>query len=151
MSKYGVISGPYFPVFGLNTGKYGPEITPYLDTFHAVMHSQNLVFRLFTGKDRPNHLTLLWKNNGRKKWDKAPHRIQRNITCKLCFYHGFLYLYISFRKQHWQDFTIKSSNVGKKIVICFLWKLSRWTQQFFKIKYSIKQHRLLPLKFKLKV
>ena len=36
MSKYGVISVPYFPVFGLNTGKYGPEITPYLDTFHAV-------------------------------------------------------------------------------------------------------------------
>ena len=34
MSKYGVISGPYFPVFGPNTGKYGPEITPYLDTFH---------------------------------------------------------------------------------------------------------------------
>ena len=34
--KYGVISGPYFPVFGLNTGKYGPEITPYLDTYHAV-------------------------------------------------------------------------------------------------------------------
>ena len=29
-------SGPYFPVFGLNTGKYGPEKTPYLDTFHAV-------------------------------------------------------------------------------------------------------------------
>ena len=36
MSKYGVISGPYFPVFGLNTGKYGPERTPYLNTFHAV-------------------------------------------------------------------------------------------------------------------
>ena len=42
--KYGVISGPYFSVFGLNaeiyfstnTGKCGPEITPYLDTFHAV-------------------------------------------------------------------------------------------------------------------
>ena len=34
--KCGVISGPYFPVFGLNTGKYGPEITPHLDTFHAV-------------------------------------------------------------------------------------------------------------------
>ena len=31
-----VISGPYFPVFSPNTGKYGPEITPYLDTFHAV-------------------------------------------------------------------------------------------------------------------
>ena len=36
VSKYGVISGPYFHVFGLNTGKYGPEITPYLDTFHTV-------------------------------------------------------------------------------------------------------------------
>ena len=49
VSKYGVISGPYFPVFGLNTerflwisvfspstGKYGREITPYLDTFHTV-------------------------------------------------------------------------------------------------------------------
>ena len=36
VSKYGVISGPNFPVFGLNTEKYGPEITPYLDIFHAV-------------------------------------------------------------------------------------------------------------------
>ena len=37
MSKYGVISGPYLPVFGLNIGKYAPEKTPYLDTFHAVL------------------------------------------------------------------------------------------------------------------
>ena len=37
-------TGLYFPVFGLNlgnvfspnTGKYGPEITPYLNTFHPV-------------------------------------------------------------------------------------------------------------------
>ena len=40
MSKYGVISGPYFPVFSPNTGKYGPEITPYLDTFHTVKKVQ---------------------------------------------------------------------------------------------------------------
>ena len=38
-----IISGPYFPAFGLisvfspNTGKYGPEITRYLDTFRAVL------------------------------------------------------------------------------------------------------------------
>ena len=25
MFKYGFFSGPYFPVFGLNTGKHGPE------------------------------------------------------------------------------------------------------------------------------
>ena len=50
VSKYGVFSGPYiFPhsdliwrdtsylsVFSQNAGKYGPENTPYLDTFDAV-------------------------------------------------------------------------------------------------------------------
>ena len=36
-SKFRDFSGPCFPVFGLNTGKYGPEKAPYLDTFHAVM------------------------------------------------------------------------------------------------------------------
>ena len=36
VSKYRVISGPYFPAFRLNTGKYGPEIAPYLDIFHVV-------------------------------------------------------------------------------------------------------------------
>ena len=36
ISKYGVFSGSYFPVFSLNAGKYGPEKTPYLDTFHTV-------------------------------------------------------------------------------------------------------------------
>ena len=37
MAKYGVISGPYFPVFSQNTEKYGPETTPYFDTFHVVL------------------------------------------------------------------------------------------------------------------
>ena len=50
VSKYGVISDPHIPVFGLNTeiyisvfspktGKCGPEITPYLETFQAVQVS----------------------------------------------------------------------------------------------------------------
>ena len=32
MSKCPIISCPYFPVFELDTVKYGPGITPYLDT-----------------------------------------------------------------------------------------------------------------------
>ena len=36
MSKYGDYSGPYFSVFGLNTGKYGLEKNPYLVTFHTM-------------------------------------------------------------------------------------------------------------------
>ena len=42
VAKYGVISGPYFPVFGLNAAKCGSEITPYLDTFHVVRVTPNL-------------------------------------------------------------------------------------------------------------
>ena len=33
-------SDPYFPVFGLYTGKCGPERTPHLDFFHAVLLSK---------------------------------------------------------------------------------------------------------------
>ena len=49
VSKNGVLSGPYFPhldriridtpylsLFSPNAGKYGPEKTPYMDTFYAV-------------------------------------------------------------------------------------------------------------------
>ena len=39
LSKYGVFSGPSFAVFSPNTEKYGPEKTPYLDTFHAVFQA----------------------------------------------------------------------------------------------------------------
>ena len=35
---------PYLSVFSPNAGKYGPEKTPYLDTFHAV----NLAFAIIT-------------------------------------------------------------------------------------------------------
>ena len=36
VSKYGVFSGQYFPVSSPSAGKYGPEKTPHLKTFHAV-------------------------------------------------------------------------------------------------------------------
>ena len=34
-SKYVIFSGPYSPVFTSNTGKYGPEKSPCLDTFYT--------------------------------------------------------------------------------------------------------------------
>ena len=43
-------SGRCFPVFGLNIWKYGPEKTPYLDTFHAVFAAQKLSKNAFTGR-----------------------------------------------------------------------------------------------------
>ena len=54
VSRYGVISGPYFPVFTLNTGKYGPEITPYFDTFHTVF-TRVLVFSYIHFAFLPQH------------------------------------------------------------------------------------------------
>ena len=39
----------YLSVFNPNTEKYGPEKTPYLDTFHAVLV---LWIRGFTSKDK---------------------------------------------------------------------------------------------------
>ena len=61
MSKYGVISGPYFPVFSPNTGKYGPEITPYVDTFHAVLSLDEP-----SGNKTNNIWDILFKNGPNK-------------------------------------------------------------------------------------
>ena len=46
VKKYGVFFGPYFPVFSPNTGKYGPEETPYLETFHAMIIPQKMKFSM---------------------------------------------------------------------------------------------------------
>ena len=47
MSKYGVISSSYFLVFRLNTGKYGTEIIPHLDTFHVVYVIDWILFVIY--------------------------------------------------------------------------------------------------------
>ena len=54
MSKYGVISSP-------NIGKYGPEITPYLDIFHAVLVRGNTVnvLQISHYETRLQHLILV--------------------------------------------------------------------------------------------
>ena len=43
MCKYGVFFGPCLPVASWNIGKYGPEKTPYLDTFHAMLLSSPIL------------------------------------------------------------------------------------------------------------
>ena len=56
MSKYRVISGPYFSVFSPNIGKYGPEITPYMDTFYAL----NLLIIFWWMLDLNSHRLTSW-------------------------------------------------------------------------------------------
>ena len=51
VSKYGIFSGLYFPLFISNTGKYGLEKTPYLHIFHIVVFQTRLCL----------DSTLLWR------------------------------------------------------------------------------------------
>ena len=68
MSKYRVISGSYFAVFGLNTGKYRPEITPYLGTFHAKLAKQkeNLT-TVFNNVDLRKEISIQMQNEVNKQ------------------------------------------------------------------------------------
>ena len=50
-------SGPSFPVLGVNTGRYGPEKTSYLGTFHYWKHYLPF-FSLFPIKIRWKHVFL---------------------------------------------------------------------------------------------
>ena len=65
VSKYGVFSGPYFPVFGLNTEIYFVfTLCPYLDTFHAVVIFQNIsscVWSRWTYFEIYSHLIFVFK------------------------------------------------------------------------------------------
>ena len=45
MSKYGVFSGPYFAVFGLNTGKYGLEKNSVFGHFWHSQYYVNATFK----------------------------------------------------------------------------------------------------------
>ena len=56
-------SCPYFPVLGLNTGKYGPEKTPYLNNFLAVT-------TIYSKVNIANKLikTIIVKNESSENW-----------------------------------------------------------------------------------
>ena len=41
LSKYGIFSGPYFLVFGMNAGKYGQKKLRIWTIFHAVKVARN--------------------------------------------------------------------------------------------------------------
>ena len=74
MSKYGVFSGPYFPVFGLNTeiisvfspnaGKYGPEKNSVFGHFTRWYFYQNQIYNseIFFIESRTNIWVILEKN-----------------------------------------------------------------------------------------
>ena len=101
MSEYGDISVPYFSVIRLNTGKYRPEITLYLDTFHAVHFSLSIYLAhvLFFCLDFLSRILTIYRTQvKREAISLAPlchfhpfhsdQNISRTITPEITFAHG---------------------------------------------------------------
>ena len=86
VSKYEVISGPFFPylgwirrdisylsVFSPNARKCGPEITLYLDTFHAVY---SIGFLMISGGNRSFLICLNSHNTKSEIWRRSQQQIK---------------------------------------------------------------------------
>ena len=63
---------PYLSVFSPKAGKYGPELTPYLDTFHAVYELDTFIKNIQNCHCKLNCSTF----------DKAQHFVI-NITASI--------------------------------------------------------------------
>ena len=88
MSKYGVFSGPYFPVFGLNTGKYRPEKTPYLNTFTqcvSVLIVLQVILKIHANKSSPFNVP---RKNEKGSCCRKNFLEREGLTLK-----GFLYIF----------------------------------------------------------
>ena len=73
-------------VFNPKTGKYGPEITSYLDTFHAVL-VRSEILGLFENTSISNHLYCL------HRWEKLQQQVQALLSQKRKTFSG---IFISF-------------------------------------------------------
>ena len=91
VSKYGVI-------FGLNTGKYGPEITPYLNTFCAVYTSwTHDVKWVYIRRSEPFHSFFLMSYvrsiyvlyPGVARWQRSSYSLSHIIWNELVFIFSF--------------------------------------------------------------
>ena len=96
VSKYGVFSGPYFPVldwirrdtlylsvFSPNVWKCGPEKTPYLDTFRTVLFLVLLLIVAWTWL--PTDLSLWHQNDGRTSKSLLKSSKRSNTRRSFCF------------------------------------------------------------------
>ena len=117
VSKKGVISGLYFPVFSTNTGKYGREITPYLDIFHVVLVGELLCWYDYLGFSDSfgkvssiifKFSTIFRKRNVNKTVELASSLQRKEIItvktitiCKLNFISFFLWKVSKARKRSW--------------------------------------------------
>ena len=98
VSKYGVIYGPYLPVFGLNTeiyfvfspntGKTRTEITPYLDTFSRSEIFHHQISSYF------DPVQLIYDSVGIKAKGRISKRVLQENKARQTFRKTNIYFYL---------------------------------------------------------
>ena len=115
MSKYRGFSGPYFPVFGLNseiygvifspnTGKYGPEKPPYLDIYFPISRS------VYEGHE--DHLCF----NNEAKGTDCPFRQGYSTNIIITKYMGYYHSEWQLRMANWDKVNIRISSIHKELI-----------------------------------
>ena len=142
VSKHGVISGPDFPVFSLNTGKYVPKITQYLDTFHAVMvidlwnwdRCSGMCLTLISEKHVPpaSNLFLIMYTKAFFLHLPAP----APSTCLLILKWSEMNLIKTQASQYWGPYLIKY-NVKRNYLLSYNSLTHFWPMPYFLRKWNI--------------
>ena len=147
MSKYGVFSGPYFPVFSPNKGKYGPEKILYLDTFHTVtMKFNGRYSHRIKGTAMGNPMAVIYANIFMSVFESnILLKYQNKYKCKSASWSRFIdifYIWTSDEKslKHFPDICNKYSNSkGMQCTIKFTYCYSTSTVNF--LDFTIKVER----------
>ena len=119
MSKYGVCSGPYFPVFV-------PEKTPYLGTFHAALF---LILSIFLWIILPPANKLIWCHTSKK--NQQQWFLTEISFSKIEIKFGLFYVLF-------QEYGLKNFNNTYQIP-CSDW--STWKNNFFEVSLKITNFR----------
>ena len=124
VSKYGVFSGPHFPVFGLNTGIYGVNLRFSVRIQENTDQTKHRIWTLFTqclAFFIEKHGINLWRSENMKEWQKQFGDLTikdiGNCSCWLYFW-----------KKHWilviQNSITKTSLKNQQHnLVSSLWKL----------------------------
>ena len=122
-SKYGVICGEYFPVFIPNTGKYRPEITPYLDTFTECTEENTTVIQEFY---------IICEITGAN----MNYEIIGFIFNKIIEFLAYVVTHSTWTTFHFHIMFNTNTGTYLRLGVCFVNKLNKIILKFFKFSFS---------------
>ena len=123
VSKYGVISGGYFPFFNPNTGKYWPEITPHLDTSTQCIEENTAVIQEFY---------IICEITGAN----MNYEIIGFIFNKIIEFLDYLVTHSSWTVFHFPIMFNTNADTSLRLGVCFVNTLNKIIPKFFKFSFS---------------